>query len=142
MTVEETAGEGSARAKTSSGAKRGRPLNIVRRMARVPERLGLVLLREIDALEREGEGTPEGFSEARVRAVQLLAKSALAVEEAARKQEQQERETADNGDAGEGEDILAFRERLARSIAALEAEGDGGAADGGALPGGSGEARS
>ncbi|MEC9342295.1 MAG: hypothetical protein VYD64_00475 [Pseudomonadota bacterium] len=92
-------------------------------------RLGFMLDAEIAALETAGH--EPGFSEDRVRALTALAKTLPTMEAMGQKQDK-----ADDGRGSTRADIVAFRERLARKLAALDAEGQGataGDADPGAV---------
>ena len=82
------------------------------------DRVLVMLERQIAALEsQEGDCT---YSEAQVMALMLLTKTLQAVDDAAQKQEK----ANDGQDAGPG-DILEFRRKLEKQIAALgETGGD------------------
>lgn len=92
---------------TAAPARRARVSGFGRLAARLSRMLG----KQIDALEAD---PPDGFSEARVKALLLLAKTLAAMEDA----------TQRNGKAADGEqsepgDLLEFRRELERRIAAL-----------------------
>lgn len=80
------------------------------------ERLKRMLARQIDALERHDEDAQ--FDEARVKALLSLSRALQAMEELIRK-----REMAADERGVYAEDIVAFRERLAKQLDALGESG-------------------
>ena len=78
---------------------------------RLAARLSRMLRKQIDALEAE---PPDGFSEARVKALLLLAKTLGAMEDATRRNEK-----AEDGEQSDTGDLLEFRRELEKRIAAL-----------------------
>lgn len=81
-------------------------------------RLARMLEAEIAALEAEAAG--DLYSETRVKALMLLAKTLQAMDDMVQRQEKTKNEQ------GEGPaDILEFRNRLARQLEALAAEDEG-----------------
>lgn len=100
--------------KASAAAKR----KTVSARTRIAGRLSKMLRLQVDALEAQVE---EGYSDARVKALLLLAKTLQAMEVA----EPKPAKAADIGPF-ETEDIVEFRRRLERQISAL---GDGGEAE-------------
>jgi len=78
------------------------------------KRLSKMLKRQVDALEAEPD---EGFSEARVKALMLLAKTLQAMEVV-----EQKTEKAANADTSHADDIVEFRSQLERQLQALESE--------------------
>jgi hypothetical protein len=80
----------------------------------IAKRLSKMLKRQVDALEAEPD---EGFSEPRVKALMLLAKTLQAMEVV-----EQKTEKAANADTSNAEDIVEFRSQLERQLQALESE--------------------
>ena len=99
--------------------------------ARLAARLSLMLRRQIDALEEE---PVDGYSEAKVKALLLLAKALQAMQEASGQDSRKnEREAGDR----DTRDLLEFRNELERRIASLGPLGpdEGMAGDAGPVPG-------
>jgi hypothetical protein len=94
--------------------------------ARLAVRLGAMLKRQIDALEAE---PVDGYSEMKVKALLLLARTLQATQDAARRGKDETDARDDDGRTRDAHDIVEFRRELERRIAALDPlAADGGAA--------------
>lgn len=85
--------------------------------ARLAARLSNMLRRQIDALEHE---PVDGYSEAKVKALLLLAKALQAMQDATKRENSEAVKHDSAGDgARDARDIVEFRSELERRIAAL-----------------------